>query len=362
LVQGPLWLYLLALSTVPLALVSEYWLAILRGMNYIGLLNLANIGSTVAGLILVVTFVVWLRFDVVGAVWAELVIAVGTVVLMGVLLKRVGAWGRPSFDPALWVRSARFAVPAYAGTVSAYLNYRVDEIIVAAWLPAEQLGFYVLAVAIAERLWLLPGAVANALLPHLVNSRERDAQLAATVARHVMVWTGLGCLLVFALADVLVQALYSPAFAGSVAPLRWLLPGIFTLSIGKVLVAELLAREKPSSAAWATGLATLVNVAANVVLVPRLGIVGAAMASSLSYALLSLMLVRYYLRECGLPWSVLFPRKSDFFAYSALWRRRPFRKYAVASAPPAPGDLRDAVRSPKPVLVAPGRAHKECDV
>ena len=35
-----------------------------------------------------------------------------------------------------------------------------------------------------------------------------------------------------------IRVLYSSEFVAAVAPLRWLLPGIFTLSIGKVLVAE----------------------------------------------------------------------------------------------------------------------------
>jgi len=321
LVQGPLWLYLLALSTVPCGLVVDYWGAILRGMNRIVLLNVAGVGTTVVGLVLVVALVVGLRLDVTGAVWADWLINAGAVVLMGALLKYVGAWEKPSFDRSLWGRSARFALPAHGGTVAAYLNYRVDEIIIASLLPPEQLGFYVLAVAVAEKLWLLPGAVATPLLPHLTNSHGRDPRLAATIARHVMLWTGAGCLLVFALADVLVQVLYSSAFAPAVAPLRWLLPGIFMLSIGKVLVAELLAREKPRYTVWASGVAAAVNIAGNLVLVPRMGISGAAIASSISYSLLSLMLIRYYLQESGVPWEALIVRWSDLSAYTAFWRR-----------------------------------------
>src|SRR5439155_18898998 len=134
-------MYLLALSTVPCALVADYWGAILRGMNRIVVLNLAVQGSALAWLCLLLTLVVWLGLGVTGAVWADGLINVGAVVLMGVLLKHVGAWGRPSFDRALWQRSARFALPAHGGTVAAYLNYRVDELIIAALLPAEQLGF-----------------------------------------------------------------------------------------------------------------------------------------------------------------------------------------------------------------------------
>jgi Na+-driven multidrug efflux pump len=54
-------------------------------------------------------------------------------------------------------------------------------------------------------------------------------------------------------------------------------------------------------------------------LVPRMGISGAAIASSISYSLLSLMLTWYYLRETGLSWRILVPRMSDVLVYSA-WR------------------------------------------
>ena len=82
----------------------------------------------------------------------------------------------------------------------------------------------------------------------------------------------------------LVTILFSSSFSGAVAPLRWLLPGIFTLSIGRVLVAELLARETPQYIVWASATAVVANVIGNLVLVPRMGISGASLASSVSYS------------------------------------------------------------------------------
>lgn len=321
LTQGPLWLYILPLLAVPGGLVLNYWFAILRGMNRIFLVNVVEVGTKAASVLLLLVFLIWLRLDVAGAVWADFLGSIGSVALMVVLLKYVGVWGRPSFDRPLWKRTARFALPAYGGTAAAYLNYRADEFIIALLLPPTQLGFYVMAVGLAERLWVLTGAVANALLPHLTNSTGRDPALPAIIARHVMVWTGAACLLVFVLSDVLVSVLFSSAFAPVASPLRWLLPGIFTLSVGKVLVAELLAREKPSYASWATGIATVVNIAGNFLLIPHLGISGAAIASSISYSLLSLMVTWCYLRETGVTWIKLVPCRGDLLAYAALWRR-----------------------------------------
>jgi O-antigen/teichoic acid export membrane protein len=319
--QGPRWLFVLPLVAIPLGLVIEYWYAILRGMNQILLLNVVEVGTKVGSIALIVLLVVVFRLEVAGAVFADVLVGAGSALLIGVLLRKVGAWGPPTVQAAVWKRTAGFAFPAYGGTAAAYVNYRAGEFIIAALLSPTELGFYVIAVSLAERLWVLTGAVANSLLPHLTNSPQRDPMLPALIARHVMIWTGAACLAMFVLCDVIIDVLFSPAFAATAAPLRWLLPGIFTLSVGKVLVAELLAREKPSYASWATAVATVVNVAATLALVPRLGIAGAAMASSISYTLLSLMVTWCYLRETGATWSRLVPGRSDVLAYTALWRR-----------------------------------------
>jgi len=131
----------------------------------------------------------------------------------------------------MFSRTTRFAFPAHCASVLTYLNYRAGQFIIAYMLPPEQLGIYVIAVGLAERLWMPTGAVATALLPHLTNTPDRDPSLAATTARHVLIWTSAGCLVVFGLADVIVSLMFSSAFAEASAPLRWLLPGILTLSI-----------------------------------------------------------------------------------------------------------------------------------
>jgi O-antigen/teichoic acid export membrane protein len=321
LLQGPLWLYLLSLATLPFGMIAEYWGAILRGMNRILLLNVAEVASKIGSVVAVVVFLILLRQGVVGAVWANFLTSLATFLLMFALLRRVGVWGKPSLDWPLLQRTSRFAIPAHAGTIAAYINYRVDEILVASMLPPEQLGFYAIAVGLVERLWIAPSAVGMALLPHLANTRERDPSVCAVIARHVMIWVGAGCAIVFVLAGPVIHLLYGANFAAAVAPLRWLLPGIFTLSVGKVLVAELLAKEKPGYTVWASSIGAVANILANLILIPRMGISGASLASSISYTLLSIIVVWYYLRETGVPWTALVPRPGDLRIYARLLGR-----------------------------------------
>jgi len=319
--QGPLWLYLLPLAILPVNLVVEYWWAILRGMNRILALSSVEVGMKATSLTLIIVLVGWLKLRVTGAVTANLVADLATVTLIAVLLRRFGVLRRPSLDVPLLKRTFRFALPAHGATVTSFANYRAGELVTAMLLPPDQLAFYVIAVGLGERLWILTGSVANALLPHLTNSPTRDPALPALVARHVMIWTAGACLFLFAGAKVIIRLLYSSTFVPAAAPLRWLLPGILVLSVGKVLLAELLAREKSRYQFLASVSAAALNLIGTLVLVPGMGISGAALASSISYSVLSLLLIWCYLRETGQPWSRLVPRPSDLMAYATVLQR-----------------------------------------
>jgi O-antigen/teichoic acid export membrane protein len=87
------------------------------------------------------------------------------------------------------------------------------------------------------------------------------------------------------------------------------------------VVAEILAREKVQFTVWVSLAATFVNIVGNLVFVPRMGISGSALASSISYSLLSFLVTWYYLRETGVPWTALVPCRSDVTAYAVLLRR-----------------------------------------
>jgi O-antigen/teichoic acid export membrane protein len=321
--RAPFWLFLLPISTIPAVLVTRYWQAIVRGMNRILMLNAVMMGTKVVGFILVVACVGVLRLGIQGVVGVNFLLDIAGLAVMGFMLRQVKIWGDPQFDKPLFRRTLRLAVPAHASNMAGYLNARMDALIIAAFLPPVDLGFYVIALSLVDRMWILPGAVSSVLLPHLTNSRSRDPALTAVLARHVMVWTAAASVAIFVSADMLVRILYSPRFSPTVAPLRWLLLGVVPLSGAKVLLAELLALQKPRYNLWASSAAAVFSVLANLLLVPRMGITGAALSSSLTYSLLSALLIGYYLKQTHLSWTALVPRGSDLQTYIRLYRSVP---------------------------------------
>src|SRR5439155_22480170 len=100
----------------------------------------SDLGTRVILLLGLVVFVWGLDLGVTGAAWTDAVACIGTAFVLGIVLGSVKAWCMPTWDSTLWRRVAVFALAVHAATVAAYLNYRVDEFIVAAFVPVEQLG------------------------------------------------------------------------------------------------------------------------------------------------------------------------------------------------------------------------------
>jgi Na+-driven multidrug efflux pump len=124
-------------------------------------------------------------------------------------------------------------------------------------------------------------------------------------------------------------------FGQAYTPLMLLMPGIFTLSLAKVFTADFFSRGKPQYAMWVSITSLVLNVALNIVLIPRTwsvgslsigGMNGAAIASSISYTFSFLMFLYFYIRESGeRSRDIFIPKKSDFLMIwafvRAAWQR-----------------------------------------
>ncbi|HUY49469.1 MAG TPA: glycosyltransferase [Streptosporangiaceae bacterium] len=215
-------------------------------------------------------------------------------------------------DPALLRRSVAFGVRAYVAQVFFFLVLRVDQVLVRGYAGYRQLGLYALATTVAELLWLLTAPLAAALVPYQVRARTgEDRRLSFAMAR-LTLWISMTAAVGgWLLAPLAIQIVYGPRFAGTASALRLLLPGVVALAatrpLGAVLVKEGRAAILSALSLGALGL----NVALNLVLLPRIGIRGASIASSVCYAALALSYVAISRHRGVAGWRDVVPRTSD---------------------------------------------------
>jgi len=178
----------------------------------------------------------------------------------------------------------RFSLRAFPGTIAKYLNFRLDQTVIAAILGAQPLGLYGAAVNVAEIGGYATNAVALNVLPSVARS-DNPRRLAFSGL--VMAGTaGLGAVLCLALIGPWILGhLFGRDFIDSTSILYILLPGILASGIGNVAasIAAGLGRPLVGSVAALSGL--FVTAVGVVWAIPRFGLVGGAWVSTAAYCL-----------------------------------------------------------------------------
>jgi O-antigen/teichoic acid export membrane protein len=243
--------------------------------------------------------------------------AIATAILVWYVARHSAGFGRPSL--ALARRTLGFGAKSHIGRIMLLGNYRLDQWILGAIAGARELGLYSVAVAFAEALFLLPTALSAVQRPDLVRASPADAvRQAAWIFRTAVLLTVLSAAALVVMAPYVVVSLFGEEFRGAVDDLRLLSAGAFGIVALKQLGSALTARQKPSLASFAIGVAFASTVLLDILLIPEHGGTGAAIASSLSYTLGGIVIVFVFTRSLGGRMLDLLPRPGDLMS---LWRR-----------------------------------------
>jgi O-antigen/teichoic acid export membrane protein len=204
------------------------------------------------------------------------------------------------------------------------LNYRLDILMLKKLSTLEEVGFYSLAMQIAEQLWHIPYAIEMIVLSRSANSQD-DKFIHRTVASifRVSLLIGLvGGISIFFVAPWLVPVIFGADFTHSVPMIQTVLPGILILVGFRILNSRLTGMGKPQIAIYTFTPALIINFILNLYLIPKYGGVGAAWSTNISYAAGSLIFVILYSRLVHMPVREIFRyRRSDFYFFRDIRQR-----------------------------------------
>lgn len=230
-----------------------------------------------------------------------------------------------------------FGIRGQLGNLATFFNYRLDVFIVNYFLDATQLGLYAVGVLVAEGLWQIPHAAALALFPRTARTVNKGAtQFTCLVIRHVLLVACVSGAALAVLSPLVIPLVFGAQFRPSVVVIWWILPGTIALSVAKVICADLAGRGKPEFSSICAFVSLAVTVSLDLLLIPRMGIKGAALASSAAYAVQTMLLAVALQRQLQVPWkSFLIPSAAEFAAYQlACLRCKIWLWPAVAPAGP----------------------------
>lgn len=190
------------------------------------------------------------------------------------------------FNKELIIDQFKYGKYIYLSALFIFLNYRVDQFMINYFKNKAELGIYSVGVQLAELAFLIPASITAPLLGNLLNIKttEKDKRRAKTsiTIKYTFYTTTAVCLLGIAMSP-LVTILYGQSFARSAPILIILLIGIMFTSIGKIAPSFYHSIGKTKQPLIIAIMVATINISMNLLLIPKFGIVGAAIASTFSY-------------------------------------------------------------------------------
>jgi O-antigen/teichoic acid export membrane protein len=176
---------------------------------------------------------------------------------------------------------------------------------------------------------MLSQAVDIVILPRLSALHDDEAsrlRLTPLVARWVFILSFIGAFILAILGLPFIRIVYGSEYVGAYRALLWLLPGIVLISGTRVLANDISARGRPELNMYTAWLILIINIVANLLLIPHFGIEGAAIASTIAYTANSFAkLVQYSSLSQTAWWVSFWPNDDDrrlIIQAASIFRRK----------------------------------------
>lgn len=273
--------FYVVLTLIPFYFINQHVKTILLGHRAIYTYNIFVITQFL--LLFLVQLVFIPIYGLFGGILSLIISTIAQTVLGVTLLFKYGLPGK-SVDFELLKKSYIFGIKSQLGLIFSYLNQRLDIFIVNFFLNPYQVGIYAIAVAVGELPWHLPAASATVLFPWIARmKKEEAAKFTSYVIRNIFFVTMIISLILVLFGRIIIVVLFGSAFEGSVFLMYVLLPGILALGITRILGAHFQGSGRPELGTLMVAFSFVETVVLDIILIPKIGALGAAIASTIAY-------------------------------------------------------------------------------
>lgn len=200
------------------------------------------------------------------------------------------------------------------------VDLRLDIYLINLFLSISSVGIYTVAVSVGTLFWVIPNGIAAALFPRAAAVEGKDSErLTAFVCRNTLWFTVMGSTAVALVSKPLFIFVFGEMFQEAALAFALLVPGIIGQVVARICFTDCAARGYPEKATISMVFTAVLTIFFDLMLIPRLGISGAALASSIAYVASGMMALYWHLRlSSNRLSSLLLPKVSDLTQYKLL--------------------------------------------
>jgi O-antigen/teichoic acid export membrane protein len=281
----------------PFASVGGALLGMLNGLREMKTYAAATIIQSVLMVIITVALIYY-GFGVAGVVIGVVLSSVGFCLFLIWTARKYFEITFSEYIPTT-KKMLKFGAQIFGANAINMINYQADIILIGFFLTATDVGYYAVAVGLSKFFWIIPQAIQTITYPATSEywSNNNHSALQTMIDKSIKYSTcillpiGLG---VGFFAKDIITLIFSEGFIYAVLPLQILLVGtIINGAMQRPIGSILYSIELPELNLRIFASAAIANIILNLLLIPYLGIAGAAIATTISFLLITFLILLY---------------------------------------------------------------------
>jgi len=283
---GYLTLALLFLIT-SMNIFNNYFINIFLGQKKIKFVNFTSWVRNLSELFLIYLLIIILKLNILGAIFAYII---ASLILFFIIYQKSYKFLKITKIKNNYKnlkKIIRFGVKAYSSNLFLYINLYSDLFLIYFFLGATSTGIYSIASTLARQFSFLPVSINQIILPYSANnSREKNDKILSSSIILLLIFYLVIIPIIYIFGRSIIIFIFGEDFSASIYPLRILLLSMIPLGLWMIFSGQIYGLNLPGKNTLSSGLAAIVNIVANIVLIPRFGIIAAAYSSVASYTIM----------------------------------------------------------------------------
>lgn len=208
-----------------------------------------------------------------------------------------------------------YGIRVFLSSIIIMLLIRVDIVLIKRMLGFREVGIYSIAAHIVDMLQVASNLVGGYLFVKLSDTEDDFTkwQLMKKIMMLFGAFLTVANLAFVLLGKLLLRILYGIDFVPAYGVYLWLIPASYGLSFGSFFNNYLNSKGFPPITILIPAISLGLNIGLNLLMIPRWGLIGAAIASGIAYLLWFFLIIIYEQRRTkGAMLPVLIPSKQDW--------------------------------------------------
>jgi len=256
----------------------------------------------IQGLTMAITtsVLIYKGFGVVAAVLGILFSSIASCIFLITVTKRYFSLDFRGVQGTTW-KLLTFSAPILIANGINTINYQADTLLIGYFLSAAEVGYYSAAISISRLLWVLPQAIQMITYPATSdlwreNSRAALGKMVDKSMKYTACLLTIGGMFFYFFPENLIEIVYGQGFQASVIPMQILLIGTVIFGIIISVGGSVTGAGRPDLGMKMVAISASINIILNIFLIPLVGIMGAAIATSVSLVVASIVSIHLLIR------------------------------------------------------------------